>query len=195
MINNYKNLRKYLVFGQNGDTFYDIQIIKRRGDNPDLPRNSHTIKRYYIGSLDEFDNRLDEMITIATATNSRIYINVNRRSYSQIAREMLISVPNGFVNGSFKKMSNIYSSLVGKHSAESRSTKTWVIDVDTKDTEKLQTVVDWISEKYGENVIKDVLPTKNGFHILTSVFRIDVYEDMFPQHEIKKDGLTILYIP
>ena len=195
MIDNVQQLRKYLMFNQNGDSFYQIQIIQRRNDNPELARNARTIKIYHIKSTEQFDELYGEMKTLADTFNARIYLNVNRRSFEQLGREMLLKIPNVFLSGSYKTMNSAYESLVGKYSAEPRDTKLWLIDIDTKDLVELAKVTDWIGNNHGRSTISTLIPTKNGFHVLTHPFRSDEYIKLFPEHEIKRDSPTILYVP
>ena len=49
MPNNSEKIKKYLSFGT--DDFYMIQIIKRRKDNPGMPRGEAIIRTFYVESL------------------------------------------------------------------------------------------------------------------------------------------------
>lgn len=56
MKNNFDLVKKMLDF-DSSDTYYFLQILKRRKDNPDLGKDMKVIGDYFIYSMDQFKNR------------------------------------------------------------------------------------------------------------------------------------------
>jgi len=45
------------------------------------------------------------------------------------------------------------------------------------------------------NKVEEVIPTKNGYHLITDRFDVLEFKKHFPEIEIQKKNPTILYIP
>ena len=43
--------------------------------------------------------------------------------------------------------------------------------------------------------IKAIIPTKNGFHVITSPFELNTFKEKYPSIEVHKDNPTIIYVP
>jgi hypothetical protein len=66
--------------------------------------------------------------------------------------------------------------------------KKWVIDVDDPSIlEDVKQFLETITDVFG------IIPTKNGFHIITKGFNPQLLDKKFNKVEIKKDSPTILY--
>ena len=67
--------------------FYFVQLLDRSksgGNN-----KTRCVKSYHIDSQEYLDKKYDEMLTIANATNSRIYVHPARRSKLKVSLELL----------------------------------------------------------------------------------------------------------
>ena len=89
--------------------------------------------------------------------------------------------------------------LIGKHPSE--KDKKWIIDVDIEDKSegdnphkmiKLCSHLFNLQTKSNRVPLNKVIPTKNGYHIITRPFNP---KDFDYDYEIKKNSPTILYIP
>ena len=65
---NFDIIRKYVAdlgipqkYDTRCDLYFDIQLIRRGKDHPDLPAANYTFKTYYIDCLDNFDKYKDEI--------------------------------------------------------------------------------------------------------------------------------------
>ena len=55
MVDNFEYIKEILEFDSD-DTFYDLQIIRRGKDHPELASANRTIKSYYICKFESLDN-------------------------------------------------------------------------------------------------------------------------------------------
>lgn len=195
MINNKDLIRPFLKFNS-ADDFYHLQILKRKKENPELGSNSYVVKTYYISSLDYFDSKINEIIDICKVTNGRAMINLNKRSFEKIAFQTLRKVSDQIFNRDYKSIRKSYETVCGAYPNE--SDKKWIIDVDTTDFGVVKELVDFIKvvepTDGADDRIKAIIPSKNGFHIITSPFRLDVFKTKFPDIDVHKDNPTNLYI-
>lgn len=193
MVNNISKIQNLLQFNSEDD-FYHLQIIKRKKEHKELGSNSMIIKTYYIKSLDHLDKIAPEMISLCDFHNARGCINLNKRSFEKVAFHCLRKLTDQIMNKDFKSAKDAYNSVCGSHSNENE--KKWIIDFDEKDFMsgfRLEQIKDSIVS-FGGKVL-EILETKNGFHIITNSFRLDLFKKEYPELEIHKDNPTILYIP
>jgi len=200
MINNFEQIKNILKF-ESEDDFYFIQILKRRKENPEMGSNSALIKSYYIKSIEHFEKVMPEIITLCNATNARAGINLNKRSFKQVALQMLKKVTDCVIGENFKSVKNGYDSVCGKFTSEPN--KSWIVDIDVKAmvfvgilTKKMETL-----QPLGDK-IKSIIETKNGYHLITKPFNIKQFDELFDETfaqfekpDIHKNNPTILYIP
>jgi hypothetical protein len=199
MIDNYDLILPLLDFS-NEDMFYHIQIIKRRKENPELGSNNSTIVHYYINSEKSLANRYSEMKSITVATNSRLCINLNRRSYEKIAYHTLVTMSNQMMNRDFYNVKKAFSRAVGQYHHDNK--KKWILDIDLKD------ITSFEYQEYTRLLgtvkaqIYATLPTKNGEHWITSPFDLsdfqrlaDLTKTRVLHESIQKNNPTILFVP
>jgi hypothetical protein len=74
-----------------------------------------------------------------------------------------------------------------------------VVDIDTKDGDIIQFIIDYINALYleskSDNKILASIPTKNGLHLICEGFNMKKFMDKFPDMTVTKNSPTILYIP
>jgi hypothetical protein len=197
MIDNLEQIEKMLEFSS--ETFYHVQVIKRRKENAGMKSNSITVKTYYIDCKEKLDDLYPEMKCLAAFHNARVMINLNRRSYEKLAYQNLIKVTNQIMNKDYKGVKNSYNSVAGDFASEQH--KKWIVDIDTKDNTIISGVCEALISTTNNNdkgcIIYGIIPTKNGVHIITSPFRLDPYitDNRILVHDVHKDNPTILYIP
>lgn len=197
MINALQEIKQFLVFPSE-DTFYDLQIIQRRKENPDMETNHRTVKHYSIKSISHLERLLPEIIAICDALNARACINLNRRSYEFLAKQMLKKIPDIFLADSYSTMGSAYESLVGLYTSQPKDSRRWIIDIDVDDMNVVTAVIDFIEFIDSKKRVKKVyttLKTKNGYHVITKPFRVDVFIKKYPEHEIHRNNPVNLYIP
>ena len=196
IIDNFKLLRKYLIpaFPDEKDTndFWVVQIIKRRKDNPELPRGEKMIDTLYIHDRQEWDEIRPKIIEICEENNARAYINVNRRNYKTISLQMLKRIATDVADGSYKNCANAFNKSVGQHHSE--LFKNWVVDIDTDDDlEYIWHIIEECYEKSGEGAIELKVPTVSGVHLLAAPFDTKYFSQCCPGVDVHRDSVTLLY--
>lgn len=213
VINNIEKVKNLLEFDKSEvrDTFYFVQIMKRRKDSiehkKERSNSIRTIKHYYVDSMEYFEEKFSEIITLCETFNARAYISLSKKSYKQIGFELLREISQNIFHENYKQLSHSYSSCCGKHS----KSKLWLIDYDCQDLKSLELIVDKInkcwSKVFNENEVNtdceifrkrnviEIIPTLNGFHIITIPFDVRGISDLIEMKaiELHKDNPTLLY--
>ncbi len=191
MIDNIEIIKQLLDFNSEDD-FYHLQIIKRKKENPELGSNSYIVKTYYVTSIEYLDKKYDEIKTLCNLHNARASINLNKRSFERMAFHLMKKVCDQIMNKDFKSVRKAYESVCGSYSNETN--KKWILDMDTKEDFELRisTILNPI-EPVGNKVLCKI-PTKNGYHLITSPFNVEKFKKLFPDVDIHKDNPTLLYM-
>jgi hypothetical protein len=190
-VNNFDKIRDFISFEEN--TFYFLQIIKRRKENPEMQTGQQVLKSYYINSVEYLDRKREDIIKLCEDNNARAYINLNKRSYEKVAIQMIKYLADAVYNKQHENCKNAFEKIAGRNNAD--ADKKWILDVDTKDQKLITEITAFIQTQRPEgDKVHIILETKAGFHILCSPFDPREMGKRFPEIEIKKDNPTILYI-
>jgi len=200
IIDNFDLIIPLLEFPSN-DNFYFVQILQRKKDHTDgqvggSNNNSRLIKAYYINSVDKLNLYKKEMIELSKIFNARVGINLNPRSFEKTAFQLLQKVANQMMNKDFYNIRKSYDSVCGNYHSE--VDKRWIIDIDTKDRITVNKVGHFINLQHKKVLNKEyeiltVLPTKNGYHIISNPFNLQAFTAEYPNIEIHKNNPTLLY--
>ena len=200
MTNNFEQIRSLLKLED--DYFYFIQIIQRKKEIPELGSNNRVIRSYMISTLDKFDKCKDEIISMCKHYNARAYIHLNRRKWNRISLECLRHTAELIANGQHDAIKSSLETVIGRHNCEPTDSRTWIVDIDTKDSIVLDRIVNVIEALAVRPKILSCLTTKNGYHLITEKFDTQTFNkhlslqgDTSLQVDIHKDNPTILYIP
>jgi hypothetical protein len=211
MTDNIEQIRKLLLFEENSKDFYFLQIMKRRKDNPDLDKDMVIIKNYYIESSEQLHKFIPRIIDTCNFENARAYIRLNKRNYNKLGLQMIKRVADYIASGNERALKNVFDSVAGEFHSDDN--KTWVVDVDWKDFEgltltdhskmvegniQLQNLISRIEElqiETGRESMCEMIPTKNGFHIITHPFNLQKFKLDYWFIDVHKDNPTILYCP
>lgn len=184
MIDNFKVIDNFLQFEEG--TFYKFELLVRNtdGENELFPeRCSNTnrnilIKSWYVDTKDYYEKIKHEMVTLSNITGARLYVTLDRKDNVKLVQNLihsftdtLCAICNGQKPG-IKNISKTFASETSKVENSSKSTKTIMFDVDTKDEAIKQAIIDYIemerTDKNGKPLPKvdaHVLETKKGYHI------------------------------
>lgn len=203
-IDNFEQIRGMLDFSIPG-TFYFLQVLKRRKENPDLGKDMVHIADYYIDSLAKYDDLKPMIIRQCDSENARAYFRLNRRGEKRVASEALKLMVEYVLSENYKPARSVYASCAGKYPSEKN--KTWIVDLDWKDIPQgftkdiyIDSVIGSIvsiSKAYKPDAIQNItrIQTMNGMHLIVNPFRLDEFEKHWPGIDVHKDNPSLLYCP
>lgn len=200
-VNNFDQIRSMLEFPEQ-TSFYFLQILKRRKDNPDLGKDMKHIADYYIYSLEQFDELKPRIISQCDVENARAYFRINRRDAKKIAMQVLKRTVDYIMSEDYRAVKNAFASCAGEFHSD--PDKKWIVDVDWKDIPEgldhdvyLNTLIAKVQELVRETGRDDsvyTIPTKNGIHVICRPFNLKKFSEFYSV-DVHKDNPTILYNP
>ena len=195
MIDNIDVVKSLLNFTEPGD-FYMLYVFKRKKDQPEGERDNHqsvrTIKTYCVDSVEHLDRRYDEIKQLCEMFKARAYIHVQKQNHRDVSLDMLSTLAERIKNGA-QNQKGLFDSVVGQIKTQE---KRWIIDVDTKDKKFLRDItMDLMYILPLGDKIEKVVPTKNGYHLITQKFNVMEFKDKYPDVDIQKKNPTLLYYP
>lgn len=199
MIYNFDLIKSLLKFED--DYFYFVQIIQRKKEIPELGSNNRIIRSYMISSMDKLESKEKEIIELCEMFNARAYIHLNRRKWNKISLECLRHIAELIANGQHDGIKSALETVVGRTNCEPKDQKTWVVDIDSAERPGplMMAFIDYECEPKATSVndgkCHAIIPTKNGFHLITKPFNTQTFGQKYPEVDIHKDNPTILYIP
>lgn len=195
MIDNLNIIKLLLNFTEEGD-FYMLYIFKRKKDQPEGERDNHqsvrTIKTYCIDNLEYLDKRYDEIKQLCEMFKARAYIHIQKQNHKDVSLEMMMALAQKIRDGQHNQM-NLFDSVVGQLKTNE---KRWIIDVDNKDGMELIRLTEVLRVTRPEgNKVESFIPTKNGYHLITKRFDVEMFRNVYPHVDIQKKNPTLLYYP
>ena len=195
MIDNINIIKPLLSFEKQGD-FYMLYIFKRKKDQPEGERDNHqsvrTIKTYCIDNLEYLDKRYDEIKQLCEMFKARAYIHIQKQNHKDVSLEMMMALAQKIRDGQHNQK-NLFDSVVGQLKTNE---KRWIVDIDTKDDYEVvrMTRVINVTRPEGDKV-ECIIPTKNGYHLITKRFDVEMFRNVYPDIDIQKKNPTLLYYP
>jgi hypothetical protein len=194
MINNIELIKPLLNFDNEGD-FYMLYIFKRKKDQTTDKANHQsvrTIKTYCIGSIEQLENRYDEIIQLCEMFKARGYIHIQKQNHKDVAMNMITEIVTRIQSGQINQK-NVFDSVVGQLKTNE---KRWIVDVDDTDTKELVGITSLIHSLRPEgDKLEACIPTKNGYHLITKRFDVMKFKKQYPNIDIQKKNPTLLYYP
>jgi hypothetical protein len=195
MIDNIDLIKPLLNFSVEGD-FYMLYVFKRKKDQPESERDNHqsvrTIKTYCIESIEHLNRRYDEIKELCEMFKARAYIHIQKQNHRDVSLNMMIALAERIRNGSTNQK-GLFDSVVGQIKTQE---KRWIVDIDTKDQEEVHRIARAVEVTRPEGPkIEAVIPTMNGFHLITHRFDVQMFENVCPGIDIQKKNPTLLYLP
>lgn len=167
-IDNFDDVKRHLLHPNNNDDVWFVQIIKRHKDNPTqhFRRNAcEYIAYYFIHDAAELDAKRDEIISVCKATNSRAYIQPNRRSLVNVT-----DYASNVLKPRFARHRN-YDFMGHEIEVAAGQPKDWpdrqlcFLDIDS-DSEQVHQKVLQILDSHDITPIWEYRSMNNGWHIL-----------------------------
>ena len=203
MIDNIELIKPLLTFSDPED-FYMLYVFKRKKDQPEGEKDNHqsvrTIRSYCIGSMEQLNTRYEEIKMLCEVFHARAYIHVAKQNHKDVSLEMMVELATRIKSNSHRQQ-GLFASVVGQIKTYE---KRWIVDVDTKDEKVLQHLITVIADckpiMYNEDgtinhKIIEMIPTKNGVHLITSRFDVTEFKKYYPDIDIQKKNPTLLYYP
>jgi hypothetical protein len=194
-IDNIEQIKKLLNFENKGD-FYMLYVLKRKKDQPEGERDNHqsvrTIKSYCIESIEHLDRRYDEIKQLCEMFKARAYIHVQKQNHTDVSLNMMVDLAKRIQDGNHKQQ-GLFDSVVGQVKTQE---KRWIVDIDTTDYHAVTEVTQFITSLRPEGPkVEMVIPTKNGYHLITARFDVKTFSEKYPEISIQKKNPTLLYLP
>nr|DAT90409.1 MAG TPA: hypothetical protein [Caudoviricetes sp.] len=194
MIDNFDLIESLLVFDSKDD-FYFLQLIQRKKEHEELGSNSRVIRSYFISSKEQLRKHEKEIKAICDVTNSRAYINLNRRSFRRTGLATLKNVTDHIINEDYEHIHRAYTTVCGQYKHEPNPT--FILDIDEEIGRKHNDMIRYAEtecEPIGPKFV-GLIPTKNGSHILMKPFNLAKFKEKYPDVNVHKNNPTILYVP
>lgn len=195
MIDNLELIKLLLNFSEPGD-FYMLYVFKRKKDQPEGERDNHqsvrTIKTYCVDSIEYLEKRYDEIKQLCEMFKARAYIHVQKQNHKDVSLNMLASLAERIRDG-VSNQKGLFDSVVGQIKTQE---KRWIVDIDVPDYHVVYELTRFIETLKPEGPkIEAVIPTKNGYHLITGKFDVKTFKEKYPDIDIQKKNPTLLYLP
>jgi hypothetical protein len=196
MINNLELIKPLLNFSEPGD-FYMLYVFKRKKDQPEGEKDNHqsvrTIKSYCIESVEYLEKRYDEIKQLCEMFKARAYIHVQKQNHREVSLNMMVALAQRIQDGNHKQK-GLFDSVVGQIKTLE---KRWIVDIDTKNKEVVEEVATFINTKCRpvQDKICSIIPTKNGYHLITDRFDVKTFKETYSEIDIQKKNPTLLFLP
>lgn len=195
MIDNIELIKLLLNFSEPGD-FYMLYVFKRKKDQPEGERDNHqsvrTIKTYCVDSIEYLDKRYDEIKQLCEMFKARAYIHVQKQNHKDVSLNMLATLAERIRDG-VSNQKGLFDSVVGQIKTQE---KRWIVDIDVPDYHMVYELTRFIETLKPEGPkIEAVIPTKNGYHLITGKFDVKTFKDKYSDIDIQKKNPTLLYLP
>lgn len=200
-IDNFSVIRKILRFPTEG-SFYFLQVLKRRKDNPDLEKDMIHLADFYIYSLEDYDRLMDRVINLCQSENARAYLRLNVRDSKKTAMVTLKKIVDYISSENYKAVKKAYASCSGEYHSD--PDKTWIVDIDnvsidsfnhSEEKIRIRQLITDLQIEAGKEPMMQFIPTRSGVHIITRPFNLQKFKSEFPDIDIHKDNPTILFCP
>ena len=195
MIDNKEQIKSLLNFSEPGD-FYMLYVLKRKKDQPVGERDNHqsvrTIRTYCIKSTEQLDARWEEIVMMCEMFKARAYIHVQKQNHRDVSLNMMVALAQRIQDGNLEQQS-LFDSVVGQIKTQE---KRWIIDIDCTDWHAVTEVSQFINSLRPEGQkVEAVIPTRNGYHLITAKFDVKTFSEKYPEIDIQKKNPTLLYYP
>jgi len=197
MIDNLEHIKPLLNFTEEGD-FYMLYVFKRKKDQSTDKANHQsvrTIKTYCIESIEHLEKRYEEIKQLCEIFKARAYIHVQKQNHRDVSLNMMVALAERIQNKQHKQQ-NLFESVVGQLKTQE---KRWIVDIDTKDELAQERIINLINGIRPEgNKVESIIPTKNGYHIITGRFDVMEFQKYFlggDVPDIQKKNPTLLFYP
>jgi hypothetical protein len=195
MIDNIDLIKPLLNFSEPED-FYMLYVFKRKKDQPEGEKDNHqsvrTIKTYCVDSIEYLEKRYDEIKQLCEMFKARAYIHIQKQNHRDVSLNMMVALAQRIQDGNHIQK-GLFDSVVGQLKTHE---KRWIVDIDTHDYQAVYELTKFITSLKPEGPkVESVIPTKNGYHLITGKFDVKTFKEQFPDIDVAKKNPTLLYYP
>jgi hypothetical protein len=123
---------------------------------------------------------------------ARAYIHIQKQNHFNVSLSMMVDLAQRIQNGQHNQK-GLFDSVVGQIKTQE---KRWIVDLDTTDENEVVRMTKVINATRPEgDKIECIIPTKNGYHFITSRFDVLQFKNVYPHVDIQKKNPTLLYLP
>jgi hypothetical protein len=127
---------------------------------------------------------------------ARAYIHVQKQNHKDVSLNMMVALAQRIQDGNVNQK-GLFDSVVGQIKTQE---KRWIVDIDTKDEIVVHRIAHIVDQLRPEGPkIQAVIPTKNGYHFITSRFDVLGFNKYLSLQgdvpDIQKKNPTLLYLP
>ena len=198
MVNNLEVIKPHLIF-PNERSFYFIQILKRKKENPEMTGYSLPVESFYIFSTEQLDRVMPHIIEKCEQNRARAYIKMNTLDMQSVALETISVLTQEIRKENWKHISKALNSACGICGKQNGTEKMYLIDIDSKDENYINEIKSYINNELepvdNTEKVKMVVPTRNGVHFLSTGFNMQKFKQTYPGIDVHADGITLLYFP
>lgn len=195
-IDNFDLIKSLMTREESYNLFMHLQILRRGKDHPDLPSANKLMKSWIVRSAEHLDKIKDDVVFLCDHYKARAYISCAPKSLEQLNKLLMCKLANNMHNGNVISPQKMLNSACDELQCVD---KTWVVDIDTHNKNYCKEVafcIYGLIDKYrGFATPHTCIPTLNGWHLLTQPFNLQEFHKLFPDVEVHKNGLTVLYVP
>ena len=195
MIDNLEIIKPLLNFENEGD-FYMLYVFKRKKDQPEGEKDNHqsvrTIKTYCVESVEYLKKRYAEIKQLCEMFQARAYIHVQKQNHKDVSLNMMVALAQRIQDGNHKQK-GLFDSVVGQLKTHE---KRWIVDIDDMNEVSpiMMAYIDHKCKPYGSK-IEAIIPTKNGYHLITKKFDVMKFKEKYPNLDIQKKNPSLLFYP
>lgn len=197
MVDNFDLIKQHLDF-KNDQSFYFVQILRRKKENPEMKSYSLPIESFYIFNEEDFDKYKPHIINKCEANRARAYIKMNCLDAQSVLLEQIAIITQDIRKKNWKGMSKTLNSACGVCGKQEGHEKLYLVDLDGELADKRDEIRSLINSLPPVDVtdkVKMEVPTKNGYHFLTTGFNHNDFRKLYQGVDIHDDGITLLYFP
>lgn len=199
MIDNFDLIKTHLNF-LNDRSFYFIQILKRKKENPEQKSYSIPVESFYIFNIEQYEHVKHRIIELCEMHRARAYIKMNCLDAQSVLLEQISLITQEIRKENWKHMSKTLNSACGICGKQNGFEKLYLIDLDdieigSDDYKDIVNKINNLQPVNNTNKIYMSVPTKHGCHLLSTGFNMQEFKQNYSHIDIHDDGITLLYFP
>lgn len=208
MVNNFDYIRTKLRF-KNARSFYFIQILKRKKENPEQKSYSRPIESFYVFNKKQFDRFMPHIIEKCEEHRARAYIKMNTLDAEAVGLAAIRVLSEEIAKGDWHSLSKSFNAACGRCGMQvlknGKNEKLYLVDLDDDMVDRVEEVKEYINSLQPlvdkktkapiTNKIYMEVPTKHGIHLVTTGFNKQEFSQKYRNIDVHDDGITLLYFP